>query len=192
MTRCSWAESTENMKVYHDEVWGVPVFDDRDLFRKLVLDLNQAGLSWQTILNKTAAFDEAYEGFVIEKVAAFDEAKIQELLQNPGIIRNKLKVRAAVNNAQQVLLIQQEWGSFSEYLWQFVDGTPEDHAIAASAEIPAKTPLSDTIAKDLKKRGFKFVGSTTIYAFLQAVGIVNDHLLTCPRHAAVKALAKKI
>lgn len=179
MKRCPWADSSPKMQKYHDEVWGRPVYDDQQLFRKLMLDINQAGLSWETILNKSDHFDCAYEQFEIAKVASFNEEKIAALLQDAGIVRNRLKVRAAVNNAQKVLEIQKEFGSFSQYLWGFTDQKPIQHHFTALEEVPATSTLSDQITKDLKKRGFKFVGSTIIYAFLQAVGIVNDHLTTC-------------
>lgn len=182
MYRCQWAGSNENMQVYHDTTWGVPEYDDQRLFRKLVLDMNQAGLSWQTILNKMDNFDQAYEQFEIEKVAQFDEEKVEELMQNAGIIRNRRKIEAAIINAQKILEMQAEGLSFSDYLWGFTDHQVVDNHIQSSSEVPAKTELSDKIAKDLKKRGFKFVGSTTIYAFLQAVGIVNDHEMSCFRY----------
>ena len=180
--RCGWSHQNEAMNRYHDEVWGVPIREDQQLFAKLMLDINQAGLSWNTILQKWDNFDHAYDHFEIAKVAAYPPEKVASLLQDPGIIRNRRKVADAVNNAQRVLEIQQEWGSFSDYLWSFVDGKPVINHWASLAEVPATSPLSDQIAKDLKKRGFSFVGSTTIYAFLQAVGIINDHLVTCFRH----------
>lgn len=180
--RCDWSHQNEAMTRYHDEVWGVPIREDQQLFAKLMLDINQAGLSWNTILQKWDNFDHAYDHFEIAKVAAYPPEKVASLLQDPGIIRNRRKVAAAVNNAQRVLEIQQEWGSFSDYLWSFVDGKPVINHWASLAEVPTTSPLSDQIAKDLKKRGFSFVGSTTIYAFLQAVGIINDHLVTCFRH----------
>ena len=170
---------------YHDTVWGVPEYRDDYLFRKLILDINQAGLSWQTILNKSEAFDEAYANFVIEKVAAFDDKKVTELMNNAGIIRNRRKIEAAIQNAKCVLAIQQEWGSFTNYLWHFVAGKPVVSGFKTATEVPATTALSDEITKDLKKRGFKFVGSTIIYAFLQATGIVNDHLTTCFRYEEI-------
>lgn len=170
------------MQVYHDTVWGVPEYDDQRLFRKLVLDMNQAGLSWKTILNKMDNFDQAYEEFEIEKVARFDEAKVEELMQNAGIIRNRRKIEAAIINAQKILDMQAEGLSFSDYLWGYTNHEVLDNQINSASEVPAKTELSDNIAKDLKKRGFKFVGSTTIYAFLQAVGIVNDHEVACFRY----------
>jgi DNA-3-methyladenine glycosylase I len=177
------------MQVYHDTVWGVPEYEDQRLFRKLILDMNQAGLSWQTILNKMENFDQAYDQFDIEKVARYDEEKVASLMQDAGIIRNRRKIEAAIINAQKVLEMQAEGLSFSDYLWGFVDHQVVDNKISAVSEIPAKTELSDTIAKDLKKRGFKFVGSTTIYAFLQAVGIVNDHETACFRY---QELSKKV
>lgn len=191
MYRCQWSGNNENMQVYHDTVWGVPEYDDHRLFRKLVLDMNQAGLSWQTILNKMDNFDKAYEHFEIEKVAAFDEAKIESLMEDAGIIRNRRKIEAAIINAQKVLELQAEGISFSDYLWGFTDHQVIDHEIGDASEIPAKTELSDQIAKDLKKRGFKFVGSTTIYAFLQAVGIVNDHETACFRYEELNATMKQ-
>lgn len=186
MKRCDWAKSgNAAMKDYHDTVWGVPEYRDDYLFRKLILDINQAGLSWQTILNKSEAFDEAYANFVIEKVAAFDDKKVTELMNNAGIIRNRRKIEAAIQNAKCVLAIQQEWGSFTNYLWHFVAGKPVVSGFKTATEVPATTALSDEITKDLKKRGFKFVGSTIIYAFLQATGIVNDHLTTCFRYEEI-------
>lgn len=186
MKRCDWAKSgNAAMKDYHDTVWGVPEYRDDYLFRKLILDIKQAGLSWQTILNKSEAFDEAYANFVIEKVAAFDDKKVTELMNNAGIIRNRRKIEAAIQNAKCVLAIQQEWGSFANYLWHFVAGKPVVSGFKTAKEVPATTALSDEITKDLKKRGFKFVGSTIIYAFLQATGIVNDHLTTCFRYEEI-------
>lgn len=181
MARCEWANANEKMQEYHDHVWGVPVYKDQDLFRKLILDINQAGLSWQTILNKMESFDEAYDYFDIETVANYDEAKVEELMNNAGIIRYRRKIEAAIHNAQKVLELQKEM-SFSDYLWGFTDGKVVYGDYETMAEIPATNDLSDKIAKDLKKRGFKFVGSTTIYAFLQAVGIINDHVTTCFRY----------
>ncbi|MBO0462616.1 DNA-3-methyladenine glycosylase I [Enterococcus sp. DIV1298c] len=186
MKRCPWSESTENMRTYHDTVWGVPEYDDQRLYRKLMLDINQAGLSWQTILNKSDAFDEAYDQFDLEKVAKYDDNKIEELLDNKGIIRNRRKIEAAITNAQAVLAMQATGQSFSDYLWSFVDGEVVTGNYKDQSEVPTTSELSDRIAKDLKKRGFKFIGSTTIYAFLEAVGIINDHLVTCFRHGEVK------
>lgn len=159
--------------------WGKPVHDDRALFEMLILEGMQAGLSWLTILNKRAAFREAFDQFDYEKIALYDEVKIEELMQNAGIVRNRLKIKAAIVNAQQFLKIQEEYGSFDAFLWAYVDNKPIYHHFKSEAEVPAVTPLSDKISKDLKKCGFKFVGSTIIYAYLQAVGIVNDHVETC-------------
>lgn len=180
--RCVWATQNSKMMQYHDEIWGVPLYDDQELFAKLMLDINQAGLSWQTIVNKWENFHQAYDNFEIAKVAGYSSEKIESLLQDSGIIRNRRKINAAVNNAQQVLKVQEEWGSFANYLWSFVEGKPVVNHWQSEAEVPATNPLSDCLAKDLKRRGFHFIGSTTIYAFLQAVGIVNDHLVTCFRH----------
>lgn len=186
MGKCKWALANAKMEQYHDEVWGVPEYRDQQLFRKLMLDINQAGLSWNTILQKMENFDAAYDDFEIAKVATFNEEKIEELILDAGIIRNRRKIEAAVNNAQKVLLLQEEFGSFSEYLWEFVGGKPLDHQIQTESEIPTNNEISDRLSKDLKKRGFKFVGSTIIYAFMQAVGMVNDHLVDCPCHEVVK------
>ncbi|WP_195516245.1 DNA-3-methyladenine glycosylase I [Enterococcus dispar] len=186
MQRCEWAQQgNAAMKNYHDTVWGVPEYRDQYLFRKLILDINQAGLSWQTILNKSEAFNKAYDNFVIEKVAAFDDKKVTELMEDAGIVRNRRKIEAAIHNAKCVLAIQQEWGSFANYLWHFVAGKPIISEFQKAREVPATTALSDEITKDLKKRGFKFIGSTIIYAFLQAIGIVNDHLTTCFRYQEI-------
>ncbi|MBO0432077.1 DNA-3-methyladenine glycosylase I [Enterococcus sp. DIV0660C] len=186
MKRCSWAESTASMQQYHDTIWGVPEYDDQRLYRKLMLDINQAGLSWQTILNKIEAFDHAYDNFSLEKVAAYDENKIESLLQDKGIIRNRRKVEAAIHNAKAVQKIQQEFGSFATFLWGFSDDKVVNHMYQTQEEIPTTSELSDKITKELKKRGFKFIGSTTIYAFLEAVGIINDHVTDCFRHLEVK------
>lgn len=177
--RCSWCLSSEKMIHYHDTFWGRPLHDDQELFAKLVLDMNQAGLSWNTILNKQENFYAAFDQFDIATVANYSEDKVQELLQNAGIIRNQLKIRTAINNAQKVLEIQQEFGSFDAYLWAFTDGEVLDHQFVTDEQIPATNDLSDRISKDLKKRGFKFTGSTVVYAYLQAVGVINDHLLSC-------------
>ena len=181
-TRCPWAENDEKMKKYHDEVWGVPEYDDQKLFAKLCLDLMQAGLSWRTILYKQESFMEAFDGFHIETVAGYGDEKFEELMSNAGIVRNNLKIRAVINNANRVLELKQEFASFGDYLWGFTNGEIVKNQWQALDEIPARTPLSDAISKDLKKRGFKFVGTTIIYAFLQAVGIVNDHLTCCYRY----------
>lgn len=179
MKRCEWANSTPAMQEYHDSVWGKPEYEDHQLFRKLVLDMNQAGLSWQTILNKMANFDAAYDQFEITKVANYTEEKVEELMMNPGIIRNRRKIEAAIINAQEVLKIQQEYGSFSAFLWRYVNHEPIINEFQQQSDVPTHSEISDQLAKDLKKRGFKFVGTTTIYAFMEAVGMVNDHLVTC-------------
>jgi DNA-3-methyladenine glycosylase I len=170
------------MAKYHDEIWGVPVHDDRVLFAKLCLDLMQAGLTWRTILHKQENFEKAFDGFHIETVANYDDAKYEELMRDVGIVRNKLKIRAIINNAARVMELQKEFGSFDAYLWGFTNGKTIRNAWRSLDETPASTPLSDAISKDLKKRGFRFVGTTIIYAFLQAVGIVNDHVTTCFRY----------
>ena len=180
--RCSWAEGNEKMKHYHDTIWGVPVYDDQRLFRKLILDINQAGLSWQTILNKENDFDAAFDEFDIKKVALYDENKIQELLNDPGIIRNRRKIEATIHNAQKIIEIQNEFVSFSNYLWGFNAQSVLKNAYQNQVEIPTTNELSDNIAKDLKKRGFKFVGSTIIYAFLESIGMINDHITICFRY----------
>jgi len=170
---------------YHDKEWGVPVTDDKTLFEFLVLETAQAGLSWSTILKRKENYREAYEDYVIEKVASFDEDKIDEMVNNAGIIRYRLKIESSINNAQRVLEVQDEFSSFSKYLWSFTDYKPVINQWKKLSEVPAETELSKTISKDLKKRGFKFVGSVTIYAFLQAVGVVNDHLVDCFRYQEI-------
>jgi len=180
--RCSWAENDGKMSEYHDTVWGVPEHDDQKLFAKLCLDLMQAGLSWRTILYKQESFKKAFDNFHIETVAGYDDGKIDELLQDAGIVRNRLKINAIINNARRVLEIQKEFGSFDAYLWGFTQGKVVKNQWKTSGEVPASSPLSDAISKDLKKRGFKFVGTTIIYAFLQAVGVVNDHQTDCFRY----------
>ncbi len=184
--RCKWCLSSEKMIHYHDTFWGTPLHDDRELFAKLVLDMNQAGLSWNTILNKQENFYAAFDDFEIEKVAAYDEKKFDELLQNVGIIRNKLKIAAAINNAQKVLEVQEEFGSFDTYIWSFTEGKVQQHQVLDEQKIPATNELSDSMSKDMKKRGFKFTGSTVIYAYLQAVGVINDHAEYCFRQAELQ------
>jgi len=179
LMRCPWADGDDKMTKYHDEVWGVPVHDDQKLFAKLCLDLMQAGLMWRTILYKQDNFYRAFDEFHIETVADYDEAKYEELMQDAGIVRNRLKIRAIINNAARVMEVQKEFGSFDAYLWGFTNGETIKNRWQTIDEVPASTPLSDAISKDLKKRGFRFVGTTIIYAFLQAVGIVNDHLTSC-------------
>jgi DNA-3-methyladenine glycosylase I len=173
---------SEIYKRYHDEEWGVPVFDDKKQFEFLVLESAQAGLSWSTVLNKRENYRAAYDNFDVQKVALYNEEKVQTLMQNAGIIRNGLKIRASINNAQRFIEIQKEFGSFCNYLWSFVHNTPIKNTWQTLAELPANTPLSDQIAKDMKKRGFKFLGSTVIYAHLQATGLVMDHVTTCFRY----------
>jgi DNA-3-methyladenine glycosylase I len=181
--RCPWCEDTFDEYVhYHDEEWGVPVHDDHTQFEFLLLEGAQAGLSWSTILKKREGYREAFAGFDVEKVARFDEEKITRLLQNPEIVRNKLKVRSAVSNARLFIEIQEEVGSFSDYIWSFVGGTPIQKSWERMEDVPATTPESDKLAKDLQKRGFKFTGSTIMYAHMQATGLVNDHLTRCFRY----------
>lgn len=184
--RCHWVDLTKpDYVAYHDTEWGVPVYDDNKLFEFLTLEAAQAGLSWYTVLKKRDSYREAFAQFDPVKVAAFDEAKAAELLQNPGIIRNRLKVAAAINNAARFLEVQREFGSFSDYQWQFVGGKPQQNNIAGPEDYRATSPGSDAFSKDLKKRGFKFVGSTIIYAHMQACGMVNDHHNDCFRKTQV-------
>lgn len=176
--RCGWS-NTELYNDYHDNEWGRPVHDDRKLFEMLILEGMQAGLSWITVLNKREAFREAFDGFDVRKVAEYGENKIEELMQNEKIIRNRLKIKSAITNAKLFLKIQQEYGSFDFFIWSYVNHKPIQNHFSNISEIPASTPLSDKISKDLKKMGFKFVGSTIIYAYMQAIGIVNDHIKEC-------------
>jgi len=180
--RCKWAGSDPLYQKYHDLEWGIPVYDDERLFEFIILETFQAGLSWNTILRKRENFRIAFDQFDYKKIALYNEEKENELLQNQGIIRNKLKIKAAISNAQAFINIRKEFGTFSKYLWAFVDGQPIQNQFKTQNELPAKTALSDKISLDLKKRGFKFVGSTIVYAHLQACGLVNDHLITCFRH----------
>lgn len=179
--RCSWPGSDPLYMAYHDEEWGVPVHDDRLLFEFLTLEGAQAGLSWITILRKRAAYRAAFADFDPEVVARFDAAKVAELLANPGIVRNRLKVASTITNAQAFIKVQEEFGSFASYQWRFVDGTPIRNVWKVLSEIPASTSVSDAMSRDLKKRGFRFVGSTICYSHMQAVGMVNDHLVDCFR-----------
>jgi DNA-3-methyladenine glycosylase I len=179
--RCAWCEKDDLYRNYHDNEWGNPVFEDDKLFEFLVLETFQAGLSWYTILKKRDNFRKAFAKFNYQKVAKFDEKKVQELMQNAGIIRNQLKIRGTIANAIAFIKVQEEFGSFSNYIWKFTDGMPIDNNFKKLSEIPVTTPLSDSISKDLKKRGFKFVGSTVIYAHMQATGMVNDHIESCWR-----------
>jgi len=182
MNRCGWAQSDQLYMDYHDLEWGVPIHDDRILFEFLLLEGAQAGLSWSTILRKRENYRLAFDQFEPEKIASYDDTKIKELLGNSGIVRNRLKIKAAVGNAQHFIEIQEAFGSFDAYLWKWTDGKPIQNAWKILAEIPAHTPLSDQISKDLTLRGFRFVGSTICYAFIQAIGIVNDHTVDCFRY----------
>ncbi|RDK88820.1 DNA-3-methyladenine glycosylase I [Marinirhabdus gelatinilytica] len=184
--RCWWCGDDPLYVAYHDTEWGVPVKDDAKLFEFLTLETFQAGLSWITVLRKRENFRKAFDHFNYNKIAAYSEEKVQELLQNNGIIRNKLKVRATISNARAFMEVQEEFGSFSDYIWGFVDGKPIQNTLKNKEEVPANTALSDTISKDLKKRGFKFVGSTVVYAHMQATGMVNDHLTHCFRYQEIK------
>ncbi len=181
MERCGWAK-TDLMSAYHDAEWGVPAHDDRKLFEFLILEAAQAGLSWETVLKKRENYRAAFDDFDWEKIACYDDEKYAELLQNEGIIRNRLKIKSTVQNAQAFIKIREEFGSFDEYIWNFVGGAPVVNSREKLSELPAKTDVSDAISKDLKKRGFNFVGSTIIYAFMQACGLVNDHLVSCFRY----------
>jgi len=187
-TRCEWGTSNELMVKYHDEEWGVPLHDDQKLFEFFVLEGFQAGLSWQIVLNKRENFRRAFDQFDPEVVARYDEKKLEELVQDKSIIRNKQKIAACVNNAQRFLEIQKEFGSFDRYIWSFVNHKPILNKFKTLKELPAKTELSDRISADLKKRGFKFVGSTVIYAHMQATGMVNDHLVHCFRYTEVQQM----
>ena len=186
--RCGWARN-ELAIAYHDEEWGVPVHDDRTFFEFLILEGAQAGLSWDTILAKRARYRVVYDGFDPAKVARYTEAKQRQLLDDPGIVRNKLKVASSICNAQRFLDTAAEFGSFDEYIWAFVNGEPIVNRFMKHEDIPAKTPIAEAMSKDLKKRGFNFVGPTICYAFMQATGMVNDHLVSCPRHRACAAFA---
>ncbi|PKN78258.1 MAG: DNA-3-methyladenine glycosylase I [Candidatus Cloacimonetes bacterium HGW-Cloacimonetes-1] len=183
--RCNWPGTNDLMIQYHDLEWGVPVYDDSKLFEFIVLDSFQAGLSWSCILNKRENFRSAFDSFDAQKIAAYDEHKVAELMADSGIIRNRLKILATVNNARRFLEVQSEFGSFAQYIWQFVDGKMILNQWEDTAHIPASSPESDAMSKDLKKRGFKFVGTTICYAFMQAAGMINDHLITCYRHSEV-------
>ena len=186
MIRCEWAGNDALMQSYHDEEWGVPVHDDRLLFEFLVLEGAQAGLSWSTILNKREGYRKAFDGFDVQKVARYSDKKIAKLLQNPAIVRNKLKVNSAVSNAQAFIAVQEEFGSFDTYNWQFVDGAPIQNRWKSMNEIPAVTKEAEKMSKDLKARGFNFVGPTICYAHMQATGMVNDHTIDCFRHKPLR------
>ena len=185
--RCPWAEAELNHH-YHDTEWGVPSHDDRHLFEMIILEGAQAGLSWSTILKKRENYRAAYDSFDARKIARYDARKTAALLADAGIVRNRLKIAASIGNARAFLAVQEECGSFDRYLWPFVGGKPLQHRLTAPSQIPVRTPESDALSKDLLKRGFKFVGTTICYAFMQATGLVNDHLVSCPRNKACAAL----
>ena len=180
--RCTWCVGNALQTAYHDREWGLPVHDDRRLFECLILEGAQAGLSWDTILRKRATYRLAFAGFDAKKVVRFGSKERAALMKNPGIVRNRLKIESAVTNAAALLAVQREFGSFDRYIWRFVDGKPRQNRWRAMQQVPASTPESDAMSKDLKKRGFRFVGSTICYAFMQATGMVNDHLVTCFRY----------
>ena len=192
MNRCEWAGSDPLYLRYHDKEWGVPVHNDRKLFEFIILEGAQAGLSWITVLKKRQAYREAFDKFDYNKVAKYNERKVKQLLNNPGIIRNQLKVRSAIKNARAFIEIRKEFGTFNKYIWQFVDNKPIQNHRKSMKELPATSALSDEISKDLKNRGFNFVGSTIIYANMQATGMVNDHTTDCFRYKEVKALGKSL
>ena len=188
--RCDWAGTSSDVYIrYHDDEWGVPVWDDARQFEFLVLESAQAGLSWSTILNKRDGYRRAFAEFDAAKVARFSDKRVEKMLQDPGIVRNRLKVNAAVNNARRFLEVQEEFDGFCNYIWQFVEGEPMQNRFRKQADVPATSPQSDALSKDLRQRGFKFVGSTIIYAHMQATGMVNDHLVNCFRHGECQALA---
>ncbi len=186
VNRCDWCVGSQLMVAYHDEEWGVPLHDDKKLFEFFVLDAFQAGLSWSTVLNKRKNFEKAFDGFDPEKISLYENKKIASLLKDAGIIRNKAKILATLQNAKQFLRIQQEFGSFDKFIWSFVDYKPQINAWKSLKQLPAKTLVSDKMSVELKKQGFKFVGSTICYAFMQAAGLVNDHLVHCFRYKEVK------
>lgn len=185
MNRCPWCGTTEIYVKYHDNEWGVPVHDDKKLFEFLVLEAAQAGLSWITVLNKRENYRIAYDDFDALTVAKYNEAKVEELMKNPGIIRNRRKIEASITNAKLFLKLQEEFGSFDKYLWNFVNNVSITNHWESILEVPAVSELSDRVSRDLKKRGFKFVGSTIIYSYLQAIGIINDHLVSCFRYQEI-------
>lgn len=187
MPRCPWAKS-ELAIAYHDQEWGRPVHDDHTLFEFLILEGAQAGLSWETILKKRDRYRAIFDHFDPAKVARYNDRKVESLLRDPGIIRNRLKIESSVRNAKAFLTLREECGSFDAYLWKWVDGVPVQNQWRSSSQIPASTALSDRISHDLKQRGFNFVGPTIVYAYLQAVGVVNDHLTSCPRHAEIASM----
>lgn len=189
--RCGWCVGDPLYEAYHDREWGVPLKDDASIFEFLTLETFQAGLSWITVLRKRENFRKAFDNFDYRKIATYSEEKIEELMQDSGIIRNRLKILSAVSNSQAFMKVQQEFNSFSNYIWSFVDGKPVQNNRQSLAEVPATTAISDALSKDLKRRGFKFVGSTVIYAHMQATGMVNDHVTTCFRHQEVQNLTNQ-
>jgi DNA-3-methyladenine glycosylase I len=189
MPRCPWAAAEPNLS-YHDREWGVPVYDDRKLFEFLVLEGAQAGLSWTTILKKRENYRKAFDGFRPERIARYGARDVKRLLADPGIVRNRLKIAATIQNANAFLRARKEFGTFDRYLWNFVGGKPKQNRWRKMAQLPARTAESDAMSRDLLRRGFKFVGPTICYAFMQAVGMVNDHLVTCPRHAILRGRAR--
>jgi DNA-3-methyladenine glycosylase I len=191
MKRCGWCEGSELYMQYHDTEWGVPVFDDRKHFEFLVLESAQAGLSWITILNKRENYRRAYDGFDPEKIARYSERKKAKLLADPGIVRNRLKIEASINTARRFLETQKEFGSFSSYIWGFTKGRQITGKWKSLEELPARTELSDKVAAEMKKRGFRFLGSILMYSHMQATGIINDHIIGCFRHAEIKRLARE-
>jgi DNA-3-methyladenine glycosylase I len=186
MKRCEWANKDEFEQSYHDKEWGVPIHDDRTLFEFLVLEGSQAGLSWSTILRKREGYRKAFDNFDARKISQYSQADVSRLLSNPGIIRNRLKINAAITNARAFLKIKEQFGSFDHYIWQFVNGSPIHNSWKKMTDIPSSSPESEAMSKDLQKRGFKFVGSTICYAFMQAVGMVNDHVVGCFRYKELK------
>jgi DNA-3-methyladenine glycosylase I len=190
MIRCKWAGSDLLYQRYHDKEWGVPVHNDKKLFEFIILEGAQAGLSWITVLKKRQAYREAFDKFDFNKIAKYDEKKVAELLSNAGIIRNQLKIRSAIRNAKAFIEIRKEFGTFNKYIWQYVDGKPLQNNWKSMKELPATSSLSDEVSKDLKRRGFNFVGSTIVYSHMQATGMINDHTTDCFRHKEVKKLGK--
>ena len=189
--RCGWGESDPLYLRYHDKEWGVPLHNDRRLFEMLILEGTQAGLSWLIVLRKREEYRKAFDNFDASRIARYTERKVQKLLSNPGIIRNRLKVTATIGNARAFLKVQEEFGSFDKFLWSFVGGKPRQNRFKRLQEIPTRTPESDAMSRELKKRGFRFVGSTICYAFMQAVGMVNDHLVSCYRHKEITERARR-
>lgn len=188
--RCAWCGDDPLYIAYHDEEWGVPLHDDRRLFEMLTLEGAQAGLSWITVLRKRESYRKAFDNFNVRRVAAYSDDKVAELLENPGIIRNRAKIRSTINNAQRYLEVQKEFGSFDAFLWDHVDGKPVQNSYSGRGSLPATSEISDQLSKDLKKRGFGFVGSTIMYAYMQACGMVNDHLAECDWHKKTRKLGK--